>query len=46
MRSAVVAFLARPGRAQNLEAARQILDAMVGERGAEGSRPDWKRLGY
>jgi AAA family ATP:ADP antiporter len=36
VRSAVVAFLARPGQAQNLEAARQILDAMVGERGAEG----------
>jgi ATP:ADP antiporter, AAA family len=36
VRSAVVAFLARPGQAQNVEAARQILDAMVGEQGAEG----------
>jgi AAA family ATP:ADP antiporter len=38
VRSAVVAFLVRPGQAQNLEAARQILDAMVSEQGAEGQR--------
>jgi AAA family ATP:ADP antiporter len=33
VRSAVVAFLARPGQAQNLEAAQQILTSMVGEPG-------------
>jgi HEAT repeat protein len=38
VRSAVVAFLVRPGQAQNLEAARQILEAMVSEQGAEGQR--------
>ena len=38
VRSAVVAFLARPGEAQNLEAAQQILAAMAGEPGAEGQR--------
>src|SRR5207245_6226087 len=36
--SAVVAFLARPGEAQNLEAAQQILAAMASEPGAEGQR--------
>ncbi|HEV2729775.1 MAG TPA: Npt1/Npt2 family nucleotide transporter [Terriglobales bacterium] len=36
VRSAVVAFLARPGEAQNLEAAQQMLTAMVSEPGAEG----------
>jgi AAA family ATP:ADP antiporter len=36
VRSAVVAFLAQPGEAQNLEAARSILDSMVNEAGAEG----------
>jgi AAA family ATP:ADP antiporter len=38
VRSAVVAFLARPGQAQNLEAAQQILTTMVSEQGAEGQR--------
>ncbi len=38
VRSAVVAFLARPGEAQNLEAARQILAGMVSEPGTEGQR--------
>ncbi|MFY9561217.1 MAG: Npt1/Npt2 family nucleotide transporter [Terriglobales bacterium] len=38
VRSAVVAFLARPGQAQNLETAQQILAAMVSEQGAEGQR--------
>jgi AAA family ATP:ADP antiporter len=38
VRSAMVAFLARPGQAQNLEAAQQILSTMVGEQGAEGQR--------
>jgi ATP:ADP antiporter, AAA family len=36
VRSAMVAFLARPGEAQNLEAAQQILSAMVCEPGSEG----------
>jgi HEAT repeat protein len=36
VRSAMVAFLARPGQAQNIEAARHILEAMVNEKGAEG----------
>ena len=36
VRSAVVAFLARPGEAQNLECAQQMLTAMVCEPGAEG----------
>ncbi len=38
IRSAMVAFLARPGETQNLEAARIMLDAMVQESGAEGQR--------
>ncbi|HET8925851.1 MAG TPA: Npt1/Npt2 family nucleotide transporter [Candidatus Acidoferrum sp.] len=38
VRSAVVAFLAQPGAAQNLEAARDILDSMVNEEGREGLR--------
>jgi len=38
IRSAMVAFLARPGASQNLEAARVMLDAMVNEPGAEGQR--------
>jgi HEAT repeat protein len=33
-----VAFLARPGQAQNIEAAQQILGTMVGEQGVEGQR--------
>jgi len=36
VRSAVVAFLAQPGEAQNLEAARNILDSMVNEAGPAG----------
>ncbi|MGH9502883.1 MAG: Npt1/Npt2 family nucleotide transporter [Terriglobales bacterium] len=36
--SAVVAFLARPGETQILEAAQQILTGMVGEPGAERQR--------
>src|SRR5262249_7683195 len=38
VRSAMVAFLARPGEAQNVEAAQQILTAMVSEEGSEGQR--------
>jgi ATP:ADP antiporter, AAA family len=38
VQSAVVAFLAQPGEAQNLEAARNILDSMVNKEGAEGLR--------
>ena len=38
VRSAIVAFLAQPGDAQNLEAARNILDSMVHEGGEEGLR--------
>lgn len=38
VRSAMVAFLARPGEAQNVEAAHHILEAMVNEKGAEGRR--------
>ena len=38
VRSAVVAFLARPGEAQNIEAAQQILSGMVSEQGKEGQR--------
>ena len=38
VRSAVVAFLARPGDAQNLEAAQQILAAMANEQGTESQR--------
>ncbi len=36
LRSATVAFLARPGEGQNLEAAGVILDGMVGESGDAG----------
>jgi AAA family ATP:ADP antiporter len=36
VRSAIVAFLAQPGEAQNLEAARNVLDSMVNETGEEG----------
>ncbi len=36
VRSAAVAFLGRPGDAQNVEAAGMILDGMVGETGAAG----------
>ena len=38
IRAAMTAFLARPGTAQNLEAARQLLVAMVAEPGPEGTR--------
>lgn len=38
IRSAMVAFLARPGDTQNLEAARLILDGMVSEQGETGAR--------
>lgn len=38
VRSAVVAFLARPGEAQNVAAAEQILAAMVSEVGTQGQR--------
>jgi AAA family ATP:ADP antiporter len=38
VRSAIVAFLARPGEAQNLETAHQILAGMVCEQGAECQR--------
>jgi ATP/ADP translocase/HEAT repeat protein len=38
IRASTAAFLARPGRAQNLDAARLILDAMVRETGVEGAR--------
>ncbi|MGQ0734923.1 MAG: Npt1/Npt2 family nucleotide transporter [Acidobacteriota bacterium] len=38
LRAAMAAFLARPGRAHNAEAARAIIGAMVAERGAEGRR--------
>ncbi len=38
VRSAIVAFLARPGPAQNLETAQQILAGMVCEQGAECQR--------
>jgi AAA family ATP:ADP antiporter len=38
IRSAMVAFLARPGSTQNLEAAHVLLDTMVREPGAEGQR--------
>jgi len=46
VRSAVVAFLAQPGEAQNLEAARNILDSMVNEEGAQAlhSRVEAARL--
>jgi AAA family ATP:ADP antiporter len=38
LRAAMAAFLARPGRSQNLDAARAIVDAMVGESGEAGKR--------
>ena len=38
IRSAMVAFLARPGEVQNLEFARQLLAGMIGESGPEGKR--------
>jgi AAA family ATP:ADP antiporter len=38
VRSAVAAFLARPGEAQSLEAASQILNEMASEAGEEGQR--------
>jgi AAA family ATP:ADP antiporter len=38
LRAAMAAFLARPGRSQNLEAARAIIGAMVTEGGPAGSR--------
>ena len=38
VRSAVAAYLARPGEAQNIETARQILMGMSGESGEEGRR--------
>jgi AAA family ATP:ADP antiporter len=38
LRAAMAAFLARPGRAQNIEAARAIVAAMVGESGEAGRR--------
>jgi AAA family ATP:ADP antiporter len=38
LRAAMAAFLARPGRAQNVEAARAIVSAMVREKGEAGRR--------
>jgi ATP:ADP antiporter, AAA family len=38
LRAALAAFLARPGRAQNIEAARAIIVAMVAEPGDQGRR--------
>lgn len=38
IRAGIVAFLARPGDAQNLVAARTLLDAMVREAGEQGRR--------
>jgi hypothetical protein len=38
LRAAMAAFLARPGRAQNIDAARAIVAAMVGEAGESGRR--------
>jgi AAA family ATP:ADP antiporter len=38
VRSAVAAYLARPGEAQSIETARQILEEMAREEGAEGER--------
>lgn len=38
LRAAMAAFLARPGRAQNIDAARAIIAAMVHDAGAEGKR--------
>jgi AAA family ATP:ADP antiporter len=38
LRAAMAAFLARPGRAQNVDAARAIVAAMVSEQGEDGRR--------
>jgi ATP:ADP antiporter, AAA family len=38
IRASTIAFLARPGVSQNLDAARLMLDTMVRERGPEGRR--------
>ena len=38
LRAAMAAFLARPGRAQNIDAARAIIGAMVAESGVAGRR--------
>ena len=38
LRAAMAAFLARPGRAQNIDAARAIVAAMVSEQGEAGRR--------
>jgi ATP:ADP antiporter, AAA family len=38
VRSAMVVYLGRSGKAQNLDACRQLLDSMVGEAGPEGRR--------
>jgi AAA family ATP:ADP antiporter len=38
VRSAVAAYLARPGEAQSIETARQLLDQMAHEEGPEGER--------
>jgi AAA family ATP:ADP antiporter len=38
LRAAMAAFLARPGRAQNVDAARAIVAAMVREKGEQGRR--------
>ena len=38
IRSGMAAFLARPGKTQNLEVARQLLAGMVAESGPEGKR--------
>ena len=38
IQASMVAFLARPGRAQNVEAAQVILQRMVGESGADAGR--------
>ena len=38
IQAAVVAFLARPGRSQNIEAAKLLLSKMVEEKGAAGRR--------
>lgn len=38
IRAGMAAFLASPGRSQNIEAARAILEAMVGSAGPQGAR--------
>jgi AAA family ATP:ADP antiporter len=38
VRSSLVVYLARPGPTQNLEACRELLDAMIRERGPEGRK--------